>query len=144
MLEHFLSLKWTHFPLSSQTPNVCSDQYTLGLSSIPYMFLNKGSQYKLIITLILIIHGVGFLGASRLAEICRLENFSWDYKLGWIIWTYCSCRSKVVKYLQFHMAQPNILEIIQGSLLNGAGHILKSSLSAECRCLCKGVTFLYP
>ena len=64
--------------------------------------------------------------------------------LGWIIWTYCFCRSKIVKDLQFHVVQSDILGVLQGSLLNGTGCIPRSWLPAECRCLCKGVTSLHP
>ena len=34
MFDHFLNTKWTYFPLSSQIPNVCSDQSKLGVKPI--------------------------------------------------------------------------------------------------------------
>ena len=40
MFDHFLSTKWTYFPLSSQIPKVCSDQSKLGVKPILY-FLCK-------------------------------------------------------------------------------------------------------
>ena len=40
MFDHFLSTKWTYFPLFSQIPKVCSDRSKLGVKPILY-FLCK-------------------------------------------------------------------------------------------------------
>lgn len=68
-------------------------------SQFSIFFVNKGSHYRLIITLILVILNVGFLGVSKSEEICRLENLT--LMLGWIIWTYCFSGQKLSKISSF-------------------------------------------
>lgn len=99
MFDHLSKYKWTYFPLFPD-PSRCGEiDLNLVWSQFSIFFVNKGSHYRLIITLILVTLNAGFLGVSKSEEKCRLENLT--LMLGWIIWTYRFPGQKLSKISSF-------------------------------------------